>query len=74
MVPLLPGYDPFNQNLAASLLPPGEASLDGQLYLLGTDTLGRDVLSRLALAGRVSLFIGFSAVVAQPCDRRCPRA
>ena len=33
------------------------------MYVLGTDTLGRDMLSRLSLAGRVSLFIGFSAVV-----------
>ena len=63
VVPLLPGYDPFTQNLASSLLAPGEASLEGQLYLLGSDALGRDVLSRLALAGRISLFIGFSAVV-----------
>ena len=63
VVPFLPGYDPFNQNLAAGLLAPGEASLDGRVYLLGSDTLGRDVLSRLALAGRVSLFIGFSAVI-----------
>ena len=63
VVPLLPGYDPFSQNLASSLLTPGEASIEGQLYLLGSDALGRDVLSRLALAGRISLFIGFSAVV-----------
>ena len=62
IVPLLPGYDPYSQNLAASLLMPGETSLDGRMYLLGTDTLGRDSLSRLALAGRVSLFIGLFAV------------
>ncbi len=63
IVPFLPGYDPYSQNLAASLLAPGDASIDGRVYVLGTDTLGRDMLSRLALAGRVSLFIGFSAVV-----------
>ena len=63
VVPLLPGYDPFNQDLASGLLPPGGASFDGRIYLLGSDTLGRDVLSRLALAGRISLFIGFSAVL-----------
>lgn len=62
IVPLLPTYDPYGQNLAASLLPPGGVSFDGRMYLLGTDTLGRDMLSRLALAGQVSLFIGFSAV------------
>lgn len=62
IVPFLPGYDPFKQNLAAGLLPPAGRSFNGALYLLGTDTLGRDMLSRLALAGRVSLFIGFAAV------------
>jgi peptide/nickel transport system permease protein len=61
-VPFLPGYDPYSQNLSASLLMPGDASPDGPVYLLGTDTLGRDMLSRLALAGRVSLFIGVFAV------------
>ena len=62
VVPFLPGYDPFKQNLAAGLLPPAGRSFNGALYLLGTDTLGRDMLSRLALAGRVSLSIGFAAV------------
>lgn len=63
VVPFLPGYDPYSQNLAASLMTPGETSFDGRFYPLGTDTLGRDMLSRLALAGQVSLFIGFSAVL-----------
>jgi peptide/nickel transport system permease protein len=62
VVPLLPGYDPYAQNLAAGLLPPGQSSFDGKFYLLGTDTLGRDMLSRIALGGQVSLFIGVSAV------------
>lgn len=63
VVPFLPGYDPYSQNLASSLLAPGDISPDGRISLLGTDTLGRDMLSRLTLAGRVSLFIGFSAVI-----------
>jgi peptide/nickel transport system permease protein len=63
VVPLLPHYDPYSQNLSASLLAPGGVSFDGRMYILGTDTLGRDMLSRLALAGQVSLFIGFSAVL-----------
>jgi peptide/nickel transport system permease protein len=63
VVPLLPSYDPYSQNLSASLLAPGGVSFDGRMYILGTDTLGRDMLSRLALAGQVSLFIGFSAVI-----------
>ena len=63
VVPLLTGYDPYSQDLASGLLPPGELSPEGRTYLLGSDALGRDVLSRLALAGRISLFIGFSAVL-----------
>ena len=62
-VPLLPGYDPYGQNLAGSLVPIGKSSFDGHFYLLGSDTLGRDILSRLALAGQVSILIGLSAVL-----------
>ena len=61
--PLLPGYDPYEQNLAAGLVPVGGRTFDGRLYLLGSDTLGRDILSRLALAGQVSILIGLSAVI-----------
>ena len=63
LVPLLPGYAPYAQNLAASLLPVGTAAPGGHFYVLGTDTLGRDMLSRLALAGRVSILIAGGAVV-----------
>jgi len=61
IVPLTPGYDPYSQNLAVSLATPFE-TIDGRTYIFGTDTLGRDLLSRVALAGRVSLLIGVSAV------------
>lgn len=62
VIPLLPFYDPYSQNLGGSLLPMGSRSFDGKFYLLGTDTLGRDMLSRLALAGQVSVMIGLGAV------------
>jgi len=61
-VPWLSSYAPYKQDLASSLLLPFERLESGQLSLLGTDSLGRDILSRMALAGRVSLFIGLSAV------------
>ena len=62
IIPWLPGYAPYTQDLASSLLPPFDRLDNGQLSIFGTDKLGRDILSRMALAGRVSLFIGLSAV------------
>jgi peptide/nickel transport system permease protein len=62
VVPLLPFYDPYTQDLGSSLLPPLTRLDDGRLSIFGTDKLGRDLLSRTALAGWVSLFIGLSAV------------
>ena len=62
IVPLLPSSDAYTQNLGDGLLPAGGRSFDEQLYLLGTDTLGRDLLSRLALAGQVSFMISIVAV------------
>lgn len=56
--PWLVPHDPNAQDLTARLLPPGSPD-----HLLGTDLLGRDVLSRLLAGARVSLLIGFAAVV-----------
>lgn len=52
--PLLAPYEPTSQTLMARLQPPGTEG-----YLLGTDQLGRDVLSRLIYGARISLSIGF---------------
>lgn len=62
IVPWLPSYDPYTQDLAGSLLSPFDRLDNGHLSIFGTDKLGRDILSRVALAGRVSLFIGLLAV------------
>jgi peptide/nickel transport system permease protein len=62
IVPRLPHYDPYTQDLVDSLLLPFDRLNNGQLSVFGTDKLGRDILSRVALAGRVSLFIGLAAV------------
>jgi ABC-type dipeptide/oligopeptide/nickel transport system permease subunit len=56
--PWIVPHDPNAQDLTARLLPP--LSPD---HLLGTDLLGRDVLSRLIHGARISLLIGFAAVV-----------
>ena len=58
LAPLLAPYDPIEINLSQRLFTPGTAG-----YLLGTDQLGRDMLSRLIWGGRISLLIGFSAVM-----------
>ena len=58
VVPFLPLYDPLTQNLSLAQ----QAPLTDAAHVLGTDPLGRDVLSRLALAGRVSVVISVGAV------------
>lgn len=55
--PLLTSYDPTAQNLSGSLLSPGGK------HLLGTDQLGRDVLSRLLYGARTDLRVGLLAVL-----------
>lgn len=59
LTPFLAPYDPAFQGdlLTARLLPPGAA------HPLGTDHLARDVLSRMLYGARVSLSIGFVAVI-----------
>src|SRR5438093_4507873 len=61
--PLIAPYDPIRQSLRARLASPSLAGADGRAHLLGTDHLGRDVLSRTMYGARVSLLVGFAAVV-----------
>lgn len=56
LAPWLAPYSPDTLHLDAILEPPSSQ------FLLGTDRLGRDVLSRLLYGGRVSLWVGFVAV------------
>jgi len=60
--PLLTPHNPETINIVQRLQPPGWRAPDGALHVLGTDTLGRDVLARLAYGARVSLAVGLSAV------------
>jgi peptide/nickel transport system permease protein len=55
--PLLAPHDPLAQNLSGRLLPPGS-----QGHLLGTDGLGRDLLSRIIYGARPPILVGASAV------------
>lgn len=56
--PLIAPQDPNSQDLLVRLKPPLTAD-----HLLGTDVLGRDVFSRLIYGTRVSLVVGFAAVL-----------
>jgi len=56
LAPWLAPYDPNLINLKQVLMEPSAA------HLLGTDTLGRDVLSRIIYGARISLLVGFVAV------------
>ena len=63
VAPWLAPQDPIRQSLRGRLSPPTLEGADGRSHLFGTDHLGRDVLSRVIYGSRVSLVIGFSAVV-----------
>jgi peptide/nickel transport system permease protein len=54
-------YDLTQLSIMDNLLPPGSRSLDGKLYLLGTDDQGRDLLSAIFYGLRLSLFVGIAA-------------
>jgi peptide/nickel transport system permease protein len=56
VAPLISPYDPIEQHIAYRLEPPSAE------FLLGTDTYGRDVLSRLIHGARISLIVAFAAV------------
>ena len=61
--PWLAPQDPIRQSLRGRLRAPTIEGADGRAHLFGTDHLGRDVLSRVIYGSRVSLVVGFSAVV-----------
>ena len=61
--PLLAPQDPIRQTLRGRLAAPTWSGVDGHAHLLGTDHLGRDVLSRVIYGSRVSLVVGFAAVL-----------
>ncbi len=55
--PWLAPYDPSAQNLSARLSPPDHS------HWMGTDELGRDILSRILYGTRVSMLVSFSVVL-----------
>jgi len=61
--PLIAPADPIRQSLRGRLSAPTLEGADGKAHVLGTDHLGRDVFSRVIYGARVSLLVGFAAVV-----------
>lgn len=56
--PLVAPHDPYKTSMLRRLAPIGTPG-----YLLGTDELGRDLLTRLIYGGRISLFMSFTPVL-----------
>nr|WP_256257723.1 MULTISPECIES: ABC transporter permease [unclassified Paenibacillus] len=63
LAPWLAPYDPNEQHVVDMLAPPFWLEGGSFKYILGTDNLGRDLLSRLIYGAQVSLFVGFFSVV-----------
>ena len=61
--PVVAPHDPIIQEIEHKLLPPFWMEGANPSYWLGTDHLGRDILSRLIYGSRVSLLVGLSAVL-----------
>ncbi len=62
LAPVIAPYDPNSQNLIGRLKPPGATSRTFH-YLLGSDELGRDLLSRIIFGARASLLVAFASVL-----------
>jgi peptide/nickel transport system permease protein len=56
-------YDPVEQNIIERLTPPAFLPGGSAAHVLGTDHLGRDVLSRLIYGARVALVVGVTTVI-----------
>jgi ABC-type dipeptide/oligopeptide/nickel transport system permease subunit len=63
LAPWIAPHDPIEQDLLSAQLAPAWMPGGDTAYLLGTDSLGRDVLSRLIYAARVAVVVGFVAAL-----------
>ncbi len=60
--PIVAPHDPAQQNLRERLLPPSWVESGNASHVLGTDSLGRDNLSRIIVASRTSVVVALSVV------------
>ncbi|PIQ43894.1 MAG: peptide ABC transporter permease [Gammaproteobacteria bacterium CG12_big_fil_rev_8_21_14_0_65_46_12] len=63
LAPFIAPHDPFSQNLTKRFLDPVWYPKGTWEHPLGTDSFGRDYLSRMIFGARASLLIGFSAML-----------
>lgn len=64
LAPLLAPHDPYDQDLARRLINPfWHDKKTDEAFILGTDKIGRDYLSRLIYGAQISLLIGFSTIL-----------
>jgi ABC-type dipeptide/oligopeptide/nickel transport system permease subunit len=61
LAPLIAPHDPLEQDLMSAQLPPAWVSGGDSAYLLGTDSLGRCVLSRLIYSARTAVAVALIA-------------
>ena len=64
--PWLAPYEPFDPatlDLLDARTPPMGESFSGNLFILGTDDQGRDMLSAIMYGARISLFVGFASIL-----------
>jgi peptide/nickel transport system permease protein len=66
LAPVIAPYHPNEQSISERFLPPVGVEREGRggttAHWLGTDHLGRDILSRIVYGARISLLVGLSAV------------
>jgi len=61
--PWVAPHDPTKQSLLRRFTPPLWAEGGKSAHILGTDQVGRDILSRIIHGARISLIVGLAAVV-----------
>lgn len=61
--PFIASHDPNMVNPDTMMIPPSWEEGGSPEYLLGTDNLGRDILSRIIFGSRISLMVGICSVV-----------
>jgi peptide/nickel transport system permease protein len=63
LAPLFAPFDPLEQDIGQRLREPGWQDAQGRVHPLGTDHLGRDILSRIIYGSRIALVVGLAAVL-----------